>query len=64
MDDEQLLTITDVAEYLRVSVGTVRGWRARGQGPRGYRVGKHVRYSPTEVRRWLDGRADDVRAAS
>lgn len=44
----------DVAAYLGVSVKTVYGWRCTGYGPRGRRVGGHVRYDPDEVRAWFD----------
>lgn len=49
----ELLTINELAEYLRVPVDTLRKWRVQGKGPRGARVGKHVRYRRAEVERWL-----------
>jgi excisionase family DNA binding protein len=55
----QLLTIDDLAEYLRVSRATVRTWRARGGGPLGIKVGRHVRYRPEDVERWLDERKSE-----
>jgi predicted DNA-binding transcriptional regulator AlpA len=44
----------DVAAFLGVAVKTVYGWRCTGYGPRGRRVGRHVRYDPDEVRAWFD----------
>jgi hypothetical protein len=37
---------------------TVYNWRTRGLGPRGIRVGRHVRYRLADVDAWLDGLAD------
>lgn len=49
----ELWTIQQLAEYLRTPVGTLYQWRYKGVGPRAYRVGRHLRYDPAEVRRWL-----------
>jgi DNA-binding transcriptional MerR regulator len=49
-----LLTTTEVAAHLRASVGTLRYWRHRGIGPKGFRVGRRVVYDAAEVARWLD----------
>jgi excisionase family DNA binding protein len=57
-EDRRLLSIEEVAEYLDVSVATVRTWRANKSGPRGIRVGKHVRYRPSDVELWLELRSD------
>jgi excisionase family DNA binding protein len=45
----EILTIQEVAELLKVPVGTVRKWRSEGMGPQGFRVGKHVRYRRSSV---------------
>lgn len=55
---QQLLSPADVAAYLGVPLRTVYGWRSRGGGPRGYRVGRHVRYRVDEVDAWLDDHRD------
>ena len=34
----------EVAVFLGVPLRTVYRWRSRGEGPPGYRVGRHVRY--------------------
>jgi hypothetical protein len=36
----------------------VRTWRANKSGPRGIRVGRHVRYRPSDVELWLELRSD------
>lgn len=57
-DLERLLTINDLSQMLGVPVDTLYGWRHRGQGPRGYRVGRHVRYRRANVEAWLAERLD------
>jgi predicted DNA-binding transcriptional regulator AlpA len=36
-------------------VQTLYTWRHQGTGPKAYRCGRHLRYDPDEIRRWLDG---------
>ena len=48
----------EVASYLGVPLRTVYRWRTRGDGPRGYRVGRHVRYRVGDVERWLERHRD------
>ena len=55
---DRLLTITDLSEMLGVPVDTLYGWRHRGEGPAGYRIGRHVRYRRAAVEAWLDAQAD------
>jgi excisionase family DNA binding protein len=57
---ERLLTIAEVADYLGVPVGTLYQWRHKRTGPKGIRVGRHVRYRPREVEAWLDSLARDA----
>jgi len=52
----ELLTIDELARYLKVPRATVVTWRARGGGPPGMKVGRHVRYAVEDVVSWLDGR--------
>jgi excisionase family DNA binding protein len=47
--DERLMTITDLSTILGVPVDTLYGWRHRGEGPMGYRIGRHVRYRRSSV---------------
>lgn len=51
-----LWTVQQVSSYLGVPVDTLYGWRNRGIGPRAHKVGRHLRYDPAEVRRWLSER--------
>jgi excisionase family DNA binding protein len=50
---DKLWTVQQLAEYLGVPVATLYQWRSKGYGPVGLRVGKHVRYRPADVERWL-----------
>ena len=56
-DDESLfLTTEELSRVLKVPVGTLRQWRHRRYGPRGFRVGNAVLYRRTVVESWLDER--------
>jgi excisionase family DNA binding protein len=61
---DRLLTITDLSEMLGVPVDTLYGWRHRGEGPAGYRIGRHVRYRRAAVEAWLDTQADRSKSRS
>jgi predicted DNA-binding transcriptional regulator AlpA len=55
--DDELLTIQEVADVVRVPIATLRHWRHwrhLGTGPRSFRIGRSVRYWRTEVFAWLD----------
>jgi excisionase family DNA binding protein len=60
---EALMTTEEVADFLAVPVATVKAWRAHGKGPRGHRVGRHIRYRKSDVLFWLERRADPRPAA-
>ena len=40
---DKLMSLTDVSEMLGIPVQTLYRWRSKGDGPAGYRVGRHVR---------------------
>ncbi|MFB6536184.1 helix-turn-helix transcriptional regulator [Streptomyces noursei] len=50
---ERFLTPTDLADLLGVPIETIYQWRRKRTGPRGFKVGRHVRYDPQDVRRWV-----------
>jgi predicted DNA-binding transcriptional regulator AlpA len=54
----ELLTIQELAERLTVSVGCIRAWRLRGDGPPAIRVGTALRWDPHEVDEWIDSRRE------
>ncbi|OAR21866.1 DNA-binding protein [Streptomyces sp. ERV7] len=49
---DRYLTPDDIADLFGVPLETVYAWRKKRTGPPGFRVGKHLRYDPTAVRRW------------
>lgn len=53
---EEMLSTAELAKFLGVPVTTVYAWQTRGNGPAGYRVGRHTRYRVAEVLEWLEGR--------
>lgn len=54
--DDELLTVLELAEYLDVPIKTLYAWRYRGEGPAGFRIGRHVRYRRSDVQRWIQQR--------
>jgi len=57
MDEDHLLTTTDVADLLNnIPVETVKRWRATRTGPPFMRIGRHVRYSRQAVLEWAASR--------
>ena len=55
------MTIADLSAMLGVP-DTLYGWRHRGEGTRGYRVGRHVRYRRSSV--WSPGWRNRLTAIS
>jgi excisionase family DNA binding protein len=56
------LTPVDLADLLGVPLETVYQWRRKRTGPRGFRVGKHLRYDPEDVRAWVSSLMGEVAA--
>ena len=57
-DSDRLMTIRELSAMLGVPIDTLYGWRHRGVGPAGYRIGRHVRYRRGTVEAWLSRQAD------
>jgi excisionase family DNA binding protein len=57
-EQDRLLTPHEVAVFLGVPLRTIYRWRSRGNGPRGYRIGRHVRYRVDDIERWLEDHRD------
>jgi excisionase family DNA binding protein len=51
---DKLLTPSEVSKILGIPELTLQNWRTRGGGPRFAKIGKHVRYRPADLNRWLD----------
>ena len=50
---EPVLSLSELAARLRVSVQTLYDLRSQGRGPRGFRVGRELRFRVSEVDAWL-----------
>ena len=61
--DDELLTMQEVADIVRVPLATLRYWRHLGTGPRSFRIGRSVRYWHTEVLHWLEEQSNDPQAS-
>ncbi|MET7359414.1 helix-turn-helix domain-containing protein [Streptomyces sp. NPDC005562] len=49
------LTPDDLVDLFDLpSVETVYQWRRKHTGPRGFRVGRHLRFDPADVRTWVE----------
>jgi predicted DNA-binding transcriptional regulator AlpA len=58
------LTEREVANRLGLSVATLRAWRFRGKGPRYLRLGRSVRYLPSDIDAFVRASAVDTRRDS
>ena len=50
---DPVITTSELAGHLGVPVQTIHDLRHAGRGPRGFRVGRELRYRLPEVRDWL-----------
>jgi hypothetical protein len=55
---EQLLTLEETADYLRMTTGALYTQRYRGEKPGtlGIRVGRKILYRPSDINRFLEER--------
>ncbi|QSR28454.1 MerR family transcriptional regulator [Nocardioides aromaticivorans] len=58
-EHDEMLTIDEAAQFLRVPVATMRYWRYCGTGPFSFKVQRHVRYWRSDLVLW---RAEQGRA--
>lgn len=56
MTDTTLMSTEELAAYLRVNTDTIHKWRHKGEGPPALRIGKYLRFRPSEVEEWLKTR--------
>lgn len=50
---EPVLTTSELAAHLGVPIQTIHDLRHSGRGPRGFRIGRELRYRVSEVEAWL-----------
>ncbi|WP_405971686.1 helix-turn-helix domain-containing protein [Streptomyces sp. NBC_00988] len=61
---DQYLTPDDIATMFKVPKETVYQWHKKRTGPPGFRIGKHLRYDPTDVRTYVTERKTDDQATA
>ena len=61
--DDDILTIEEVARYLRVSERTVYDWAQKGEIPSG-KIGTVWRFKKSEIERWVNERLSSNRPSS
>lgn len=52
-DAEELLTLSETAEILKVPVNTLRWWRQRDTGPEFFKMGRRLVTTVGDVRRFI-----------
>lgn len=60
-EQKKLLTESEAAQFLTVSVAALRAWRFRGKGPLYLKLGAAVRYRPVDLQQYLDAVVVDPR---
>jgi predicted DNA-binding transcriptional regulator AlpA len=58
LTEDRWWTVEDVARYFQVPPKTVHTWRYTRTGPRGVKIGRHVRFRESEIHRWETERED------
>jgi predicted DNA-binding transcriptional regulator AlpA len=52
-----ILDPDDLSAYIKIPKRTLYQWRVRGLGPKGIKIGRHLRYRQSDVDAWLDAQA-------
>jgi hypothetical protein len=60
--DEDFLTFAETAAILRVPVNTLRWWRQCGEGPRFFKIGRHLLITIGDLRTWISAQKHDTDA--
>ena len=53
----RLWTLEETANFLAIPIATLYKLNHKRTGPRFFRIGRHCRYDPRDVREWLNSRA-------
>lgn len=51
-----LVNEDSAANFLGASVRSLQQWRVRGCGPKFIKIGRLVRYSPDDLKEWIESR--------
>lgn len=60
---KQWLDPAELAAELGIPKQTIYKWRTEGKGPRGHKLGRHLRFARRDVDEWLAENADPKPAA-
>src|SRR3954449_11017281 len=63
-DAEELLTLSEAAEILKVPVNTLRWWRQLGTGPEFFKIGRHLVTTVGDVRGFIRQQRHAARPAN
>jgi hypothetical protein len=56
---DELLTLPEVAERLRVPMNTIRWWRQKGTGPGFFKVGRRLVTTVGDLQAWIEKQKGD-----
>ena len=59
---DTVLSLSELAAHCGVTVQTIYDLRSQGRGPRGFRVGRELRFRVSEIDAWLS-RMEEADAA-
>jgi len=51
---KRVITVEDVAAMTRLAESTLYDWRAKGKGPRSFKLGRRVVYVEQDVLDWIE----------
>lgn len=51
--EDRMWDVHRLSDFLGVPVGTIYQWRYLGKGPKGCKIGRHVRYFAEDVYAWV-----------
>lgn len=63
-DPDELLTVKELAAYLKTPEQSVYQMKHKGTGPRSVKVGRHLRFRRRDVEAWLEAHAGDPTPAA
>jgi predicted DNA-binding transcriptional regulator AlpA len=62
--DDPMLSVEEAATELHQEVKTLYNWRSAGKGPESFKVGRHVFYRRSSIRRFLADCGDTTLTAT
>lgn len=58
LETDNLLTPKQLAKYLGIATYTLSQYRIQGCGPKYLKLGRVIRYRPSDVQEWIDETID------